>query len=134
MRTNRSGIAGLISALFLIYTPLSAHHGVAAYDASRRVTVKGIVTEFRFINPHSVIYVQSEDDRGQAKTWEIELTGVNMLTRSGWVPSTIKTGDEITLVGFRSKKRSATLRPTKFLDSDGTELLHASSTLDPDPS
>jgi hypothetical protein len=130
---NCLSIAVFVTALFALCLPVSAHHGVAAYDASRPVTVKGIVTDFRFINPHAVIYVNSQDPRGQTKTWEIELNGANMLTRSGWAPSTIKVGDEITLVGFRSKKRSGSLRPSKIVASDGTELLHAGATLDSDP-
>ena len=32
-----------------------AHHGLAAFDQTVKVTVSGTVTAFRFVNPHAVV-------------------------------------------------------------------------------
>src|SRR5262249_49106035 len=32
-----------------------AHHGTAVYDTTKLTTLKGTVTDYQFINPHSII-------------------------------------------------------------------------------
>ena len=47
--------AVLAFAGLFISAPLLAHHGEANYDTDKIVSVKGTVTEFQFINPHTLI-------------------------------------------------------------------------------
>ena len=57
------------------------------------MTVTGVVKEFRWTNPHSWLFVTSDDGRETA--WEIELGPINMLSRQGWTRSTFKPGDRV---------------------------------------
>ena len=41
--------------LFVVSGSALAHHGAAAYDSSKMVTVTGTVTDFQFVNPHVMI-------------------------------------------------------------------------------
>ena len=58
-------IAALIAS-----TPVPAHHGEANYDTDKIVSVKGTVTEFQFINPHTLIAMDVKNDKGEIEKWK----------------------------------------------------------------
>lgn len=78
----------------------SAHHSFAMFDQSQRVTLKGKVTEFQWTNPHAFIQMAVTDASGAAEPWSIELNSPNNLRRQGWKATSLKAGDEVTLVMF----------------------------------
>jgi hypothetical protein len=101
---------------------LLAHHGSSNYDMSKTVSVKGSVTEFSFINPHSAIYLEAKDDKGNAQKWLVEADSPNNLARNGWTRDSIKPGDQVTIVGNPLKDGSKVMRLRKVTFSDGREL------------
>lgn len=115
----------VFSAAFLVFAVpgnLSAHHGLSAYDMSKTITVKGTVTEFAFMNPHSAIHLETKDDKGSAEQWLVEADSPNNLARAGWKRDSIKTGDQVTIVGNRAKDGSKVMRLQKVVFADGKEL------------
>ena len=46
-----------------------AHHGVSGYAAGKKESITGIVTDFQFINPHAIIYMDARDDKGNVLHW-----------------------------------------------------------------
>jgi hypothetical protein len=98
-----------------------AHHGSAAYDMSKSVTVTGTITEFQFVNPHVLISMDAKDPSGKVEKWEGELTSPNHLARAGWTKSTLKPGDQITLIGGPAKSGSPTMWIRKIM-KDGQEV------------
>ena len=71
---NRCITVALLAAMVLIVSPSAlAHHGNAAYDDRNPVTLIGIVTEFSWTNPHSLIYFDVKDAKGVVANWEFEL-------------------------------------------------------------
>jgi DNA/RNA endonuclease YhcR with UshA esterase domain len=102
--------------------PTFAHHGLAAYDMTQPVTVKGTVTEFAFINPHSAIHLDVKDEKGNVDKWLVEADSPNNLARAHWNKESIKPGDEISVVGNRAKNGSKVMRLQKVVFSDGHEL------------
>ena len=101
---------------------LLAHHGSSNYDMSKTVSVKGSVTEFSFINPHSAIYLELKDDKGNVQKWLVEADSPNNLARNGWTRDSIKPGDQVTIVGNPLKDGSKVMRLRKVTFSDGREL------------
>lgn len=94
----------LVPALFflvlaVVAVPIFAHHGTAAFDVTKMVTVKGTVTDFQFVNPHVQIYWDVKNEKGEVEKWQGELTAPNKLIRAGWSKHTLKPGDEITATG-----------------------------------
>src|SRR5512135_470587 len=65
-------VLGMTLALLIACGQVSAHHGSSNYDMSKFVSVKGTVTQFEFINPHSAIHLESKDDKGNVEQWLIE--------------------------------------------------------------
>jgi hypothetical protein len=116
-------LAVLMLAGLAVSMPVLAHHGEANYDTDKLVTVKATVTKFEFINPHVQIYLEDKNDKGEAENWTCEARSPAMLVRNGgWDKTTIKPGDVITVIGFRSKNGAYVLRLKKIILADGTEL------------
>lgn len=72
-----------------------AHHGYAAYDMTKTITVKGTVVELTMANPHSSLTFDAKDDSGAVNHWAIEFGTLRGLLSEGWTRDTLKTGDEI---------------------------------------
>jgi Family of unknown function (DUF6152) len=103
--------------------PLLAHHGAAMYDMEREITVKGIVTNFEWSNPHVLIYADVRDEKGNAQKWIIETRGgPNALARAGWNKDTLKAGDQVTLIGHPARDGSNNMRLAKIVLPNGQEL------------
>jgi hypothetical protein len=93
-------VAGLVA----LSRPAAAHHSSAPfYDDTKRVEAVGTVTRFLFRNPHSFIFIQGDNGRGQSVEWEVELGAAVSMRRSGWTPETIKAGDQVKAVGQPSR-------------------------------
>src|SRR5579862_8990979 len=105
---NKSLLLSLVvvGALLILSGTAFAHHGSAAYDMSKTVTVSGTVTDFQFVNPHVLIAMDVKDTSGKVEKWQGELTSPNHLQRAGWTKSTLKLGDQITLLGGPAKSGS----------------------------
>ena len=57
---NRTSAILLAAAIVVIWpVQARAHHGGALYDSSRTVTVRGPVTEFKFVFPHVLVYISA---------------------------------------------------------------------------
>jgi hypothetical protein len=109
--------------VFVVASPLPAHHGEANYDTSKVVSVKGTVTEFQFINPHVQIFLDVKNDNGEIEKWAGEARSPSMLgLLGGWDKNTIKIGDVITASGHRTKNGSNFLRLMKVVLPDGREM------------
>jgi hypothetical protein len=108
--------------LVLLAVPVFAHHGSAGEDTTKIVTVKGTVTDFQYINPHTQIYVDAKDENGNVQNWNGELSNTLVLHRAGWNSKMIKPGDQVTLKGYQSKNKSGFLRLTSIVLSDGKEM------------
>jgi uncharacterized cupredoxin-like copper-binding protein len=109
-------------AVLMIAVPMFAHHGTAAFDTSKMVTVKGTVTEFVFLNPHVQIYFEVKNDKGEMEKWQGELTAPNKLARAGWTKKTLQPGDSIEVSGFRVVSGGNTLWIRKLVDPHGESL------------
>lgn len=116
-----SAVMVLALSLLLISAPLYAHHGEANYDTDKVVSVKGTVTDFQFINPHTLISVDVKNDKGEIEKWSCEARSPGMLVRvGGWDKGTLKPGDVITVTGYRARNGSPVMRLQKITLADGT--------------
>ena len=112
-----------IFSVVLVPGPLLAHHGEANYDTTTVVSVKGIVTNFQFINPHVQLFIDVKNDKGEIEKWAGEARSPSMLGRiGGWDKNTIKIGDVITASGHRTKNGTNFLRLLKVVLPDGREM------------
>jgi hypothetical protein len=120
----RSRRWSLLLAAFVLFssTPLLAHHGNAAYDYAATKTVKGIVTEWTWSNPHCLLKVDSKDDKGNVTHWIFETNSPVDLLHAGWTSTSVKPGDEVTVDLMPTKNGAPVGRVRKVVLADGTVL------------
>ena len=109
----------------LVSGPVLAHHGRSNYDVTSSATVKGTVTEFEWVNPHALIHLDVTGENGAVEKWIAETNSPNTLSRQGWSKTTVKVGDEITLVGHRVKGGGNYINFSKITFADGRVLTPA---------
>jgi hypothetical protein len=97
-----------------------AHHGSSAYD-KKLTTVKGTVTDFQFMNPHSELFLEVKNADGKVEKWSAEAASMVTMSRLGWSKNLFKAGDQITIVGNRARNGSPTMRLSKVVLANGKE-------------
>lgn len=106
---------------------VAAHHSFAAeFDASKPVTLKGIITKVEWTNPHTWFYIDVEDG-GKVVNWAVEGGAPNVLYREGWRPDSLKAGDKVTITGSRAKDGSNLANATLVQLPDGKCLFAGTS-------
>ena len=107
---------------------MSAHHSFALFEMDKDVTYKGVVTEYKWINPHTHITVDIKPglgvDPATVGTWDVEGGSTNIMGRQGWTRATFKPGDPITLVGHPMKDGSKGISLFYVTLPDGKRLYH----------
>ena len=87
-----------------------AHHSiVSVYDSSRKVTIEGIVTEFRFVNPHPFVTIDVKHDSGSKQQWRLDMDNRSELAEVGMTSQTLKPGDRIVVTGNPARNKSQSL-------------------------
>jgi hypothetical protein len=107
---------------------LYAHHSFAMFDMNKEVTYVGVVTEYKWVNPHVHITVDvkpgSSVDPATVGTWDVEGGSTAIMGRQGWTRATFKPGDAITLVGHPMKDGSKGISLFYVTMPDGKRLYH----------
>ena len=111
------------AGLLTMGLPVAAHHSFAAeYDTAQKVTLKGTVTKFDWMNPHAHFYLDVKDPDGKVANWNLELASPNMMQRNGWTRHSLKEGDEVTVTASRAKDGTNTASADTIIKTDGTKL------------
>lgn len=105
----------------------AAHHGAGVFEPEEKVTVAGTVTEFQFVNPHVLVYVNVKGADGKEVNWGGELTSPNRLARDGrvvkWHKNILKPGDSIKMTGHPARNGAPMMDILKIVDGQGTVLI-----------
>ncbi len=112
-------------AVFQLFVPLSAHHSNSAFQVDKIIELKGVITEWQWINPHTWIYLSVDDGKGGKVEWQIEGRAPGVLLRSGWTRSSLKVGDSVTIHCSPAKDGSHTALVARVTLADGTVLANA---------
>jgi hypothetical protein len=83
-------------AVWLFSTEFAfGHHSSSGIDQQGSVTVKGVVKEFRWANPHCWIELEVVNAKGETEIWNFEMNPPLFLVRAGFTRSSLKPGDEV---------------------------------------
>jgi hypothetical protein len=92
----------LISSLLFVSVSMFAHHGTfVSYDTKHPVTLNGVVAEYHFTNPHTQLYFDVMDDKGNVTRWAAEGPAPEIWVEAGWgkkrTEATLAPGTKITI-------------------------------------
>jgi hypothetical protein len=110
--------AGLLVPFFSV----SAHHGAAGYDMTKVVSMKGTITKFEWGNPHSQIYFDVTDDKGNVAHWDAETEPPPVMLERGWTRKSLSPGDDVTVYCYVAKNGATTAVLQKIVLANGKEL------------
>jgi Family of unknown function (DUF6152) len=120
---SRFAGAGVALALVLAGSPGFAHHSFAVhYDSNKPITKKGVVTEFRFTNPHGILMLDVTDAAGKVEHWTVETTAPVFMRRFGWTKDLVKPGDPVIVEGWAARDGSHLMRIRSVKRPDGTPI------------
>ena len=96
MNTRLMIVVGVAVAL-LTAVPLRAHHSGSTLFSQTTSTLKGVVKNWVWSNPHCLLTVEVTGADGQAAQWVIELQAPNSIYPGGYRRTTFKPGDAVSL-------------------------------------
>jgi hypothetical protein len=121
MKIRAFSFFALAVGVLIASAPVFAHHGASAYESKKLTTLKGTVTDFQFMNPHSEIFFEVKNADGKVEKWSAEAASMVTMSRLGWTKTLFKPGDQITVVGNRARNGSPTMRLSKVVLANGKE-------------
>lgn len=125
--SSKIGIACVAAVALVAATQVAAHHGAGVFEPEKKVTVAGTVTDFQFVNPHVLVYINVKGGDGKEVQWGGELTSPNRLARDEravkWHKELLKPGDRITVTGHPARNGAPMLDILKIVDAGGTVLI-----------
>lgn len=90
------------------------------FDFEQELRLEGTVTRFDYLNPHSWLYVNVENDDGSVTEWGFELDAPPRLRRLGVSPRYWEPGDQVTVKTNPLKDGRPAGHLAGSLNSDGT--------------
>jgi Family of unknown function (DUF6152) len=111
-------------ALLVVALPSQAHHSVATFfQLEKTVEVKGVVKEFRLVNPHMRMVLEVTRENGEKEKWTLTGGVTGDLRAAGWSPESIALGDVVTVSGPPARNAAFKgMYVRKLVKADGTTL------------
>lgn len=121
----RSTVA--IGAAVLLSATAMAHHSFSAeFDSSKPITLQGVITKVRLVNPHSWLYLDVKNKDGSVTNWGFEFGTPSSLRDKGLSKQDVLPGKTIKIDGYRAKNggpfgysRLATLADGRAVQTGG---------------
>jgi len=90
-------VALALTAALLIPSPMFTHHSTAAFDAGKRVTLKGTVKEWVYANPHCFLILDVKAEDGNVVEWTAETQPPTSIFPAGYRRDSFKFGDQVSI-------------------------------------
>ncbi len=122
MKNKLIPVVALLVGFLGASVPAHAHHGNAAFESGKKITVKGTITDWTWANPHCYLKVDVKDDKGKVVQWLAEASNPADMMSHGWKARDFNVGDEVTLVLTPTKNGAPVGRIQEVTLADGRTL------------
>jgi len=112
-----------LSFVSILSVPMFAHHGGAAFDTGKNLTIKATVTEWFWANPHCLLKFDGKNANGEVAHWVAETQAPANMIDFGWRKNSFKVGDEVTVTIRPVKNGLPVGAIVKVLLPDGSTLI-----------
>jgi hypothetical protein len=120
VRNTPAAIFLLAAGILADQATVLAHHGNAAYDTTKEVTLTGVVTQWLVANPHSVLKFDVTDDKGDVVHWIVESSAPSAnQARVRLTKDSLKPGDKVTVTVIPAKNEQPVGRIHRLVLPDG---------------
>ena len=112
-------VLGILMTGLVSITPIEAHHSFAPYETTVQIKLTGVVTSYKWANPHVYFEIDAPDPAtGQTRHWLIEGASTSILNRAGWKFNMLKPGDRVTVIvsPLRNGEPAALLKQLTLAD------------------
>lgn len=97
----------LVALLLASTTLVHAHHSITAvYDFTQPVTLEGVITAFRFVNPHPSVEIRISTNERSSESWRLEMDNLHELVAIGMKADSFKIGDSVLAIGSKARDGS----------------------------
>jgi hypothetical protein len=127
MRPSSLFALAAAAGLVIASVPLLAHHSNAAFDAGKRVTITGTVTEWFWANPHCLLSLDVREADGQVVRWVVETQAPPNMIPFGWSKQSFKPGEVVTITAEPARTGKPVGRLLRAVFADGRTLLPGGS-------
>jgi hypothetical protein len=125
MKLRAIAFTAVVGTVVFLAPLAQAHHSNVAFYVTKVITLKGVVKEFRWSNPHTWLILLVDDGKGNQVEWSIEGRPPGILLRSGWTRKSVEPGETVTVDFSPLKDGSNGGLMARVTKADGTILANA---------
>lgn len=113
-----------VAAAAMAVTNALAHHASNLdYDQEKVGTIRGVVEDIFWANPHVHFYLAVTHEDGSAETWDMEGPNLSALKRRDVSRDMVQIGDEIEITGTLGRDGTKRIWAESITKTDGTVVM-----------
>ena len=113
----------IIVTAFITQAALGHHASNLDYDADKVGTVKGVVQDIFWSNPHIHFYLTVTNEEGAEETWDMEGPNLSSLSRRNVSRDSVQVGDTIAITGTLGRDGHKRIWANTIIKADGTVVM-----------
>jgi Family of unknown function (DUF6152) len=109
---HRFAVVLVAATLVVVAGSVSAHHSVSGqYDASRSLTLTGVISKVDWINPHIYLHLDVKEKDGAVTTWTLSTLPTAMMRRAGLTKESLQgqPGEVVTINAIAARDETKKL-------------------------
>jgi hypothetical protein len=106
---NTRQLAGALMIVALVPAAALAHHGWSGYDATRPLTLTGVIKDSGYEHPHGHVSLETP-----GKTWSVVLAPPSRMDNRGLPREMLKPGVSATVVGYPHRSDPQEMRAERI--------------------
>ena len=109
---HRFAVVLVAATLVVVAGSVSAHHSVSGqYDASRSLTLTGVISKVDWINTHIYLHLDVKEKDGAVTTWTLSTLPTAMMRRAGLTKESLQgqPGEVVTINAIAARDETKKL-------------------------